>query len=113
MTSQRYSNVENLLLLGLLDAPEKNETPFTVDPNIFSTRFKKYLAILINKYIESGEAYLARYSIENIVDEHENMQDDWMQIAGSNTSILPISVLNRYYADLMKSYNLKIVKGQM
>ena len=110
MTKQRYLDIENAVLVGLLEATEHGEDPFKVDTDIFTTQLKKKIATTINKYIDDGEAYMAMYKFINAVDEDPILQDEWIHIQEKTYNILPVSTIKRYYDDLIVEYKAKIAK---
>ncbi len=102
MTKQRFSDIENAVLVGLLEAPEHNELPFQVDPSIFSTPLKQKIAITLNKYLQNGDPHLAAFNFNNAVDDDPNLQDEWMQMQEKTWAILPETTLKKYYDSLLK-----------
>jgi hypothetical protein len=114
MTTQRYSDIEDAVLIGLLDAPAHNEQPFKLDPEIFTTTLKRKIALTINKYIDENEPEMALFTIENFIDSDERYQPEWIDIHGNASKLgfsLPISAINRYYYKLIEEYKLQILKG--
>ena len=115
MTKQRFSDIEDAVLIGLLEAPTHNETPFKVDTDIFTTPLKRKIAATINNYITGGEPELALFRLENAIDENISMQHDWIEIQGNASKLgfgLPISVVKRYYDDLVKANGEKLLRGE-
>ena len=113
MTKQRFSDIEDAILVGLLEAPSHNETPFIIDVDIFTTPFKKRVAAYINKHIDAGTPEMALFNIENMVDDTPSIQHEWIDINGDASKLgfgLPVSALNRYYDSLIIEYKTKIVK---
>ena len=105
MTKQRFSDIEDAILVGLLEAPEHKETPFKIDPQIFTTPLKRKIATTINSCIDNEMPEMALYNIENAVDSTEAYQAEWIDIQGDASKLgfgLPISVISRYYVDLSK-----------
>ena len=123
MTKQRFSDIEDAVLVGLLDAPAHDETPFKVDTEIFSTPLKKKIAMTINKHIDSGDPEMALFIIDNTIDETPQYQAEWIDIQGDamkmsdvvsrRESLLPISKVKKYYASIAIEYNQKLLRGEV
>lgn len=105
MTKQRFSDIEDAVLVGLLEAPEHDETPFELDPDIFTTPLKRKLATTINKFLAEGDSYMALFTIENTIDSTPKYQPDWLDIQSGASRLgffLPVSTLRRYYDALAR-----------
>ncbi len=113
MTKQRFSDIENAVLVGLLEAPEHDEHPFKTDPTIFTTPLKRSISTTVNKYINNGKPHLAMYTFSKAVDELENLQDEWIEIQEKTSTILPVSVLKRYYDDLVVEHKERLFRGEL
>ncbi len=114
MTQQRFSNIEDAILNGLLDAPTHNDPPFKIDPSVFTTSFKRKIAVTINKYIDQKEPFLAKFNLENAIDDDAGLQHEWITMQGNSAKLgfsLPVSVLKRYYETLIADRNMKIIQG--
>ena len=113
MTEQRYIDIEDTVLVGLLNAPNSGETPFKVDPEIFTTTFKKRIASHINSLIDEGTPEMALFNIENMVDNTPPLQQEWNNINSSASKFtfpLPVSTSKRYYDGIVMEYTKNMVK---
>ena len=116
MTKQRFSDIENGVLIGLLDAPERGIEVFKVDPEIFTTPLKRKIATTINKYVDKGTPEMAGYKISNTIDESEKYQAEWIDIQGNlldNKIYHPITMIREYYDDLVVEHKERLFRGEL
>ncbi len=105
MTKQRFSDIEDAVLIGLLESISHEEEPFKTDPKIFSTPLKRKIATTINKCVDDEVSEMALYDIENAIDNTEAYQAEWTDIQSCATRMkfgLPIDTIKKYYSDLLK-----------
>ena len=113
MTDSRINDIENVVLVGLVEASEHGEKPFKIDEKIFANGIKRRLAMTINKYIDSNEPELIQFRVINAIDNDKDLHQSWIEINEKTSSVLPISTIKKYYDTLVEEYKNMILKGAM